>query len=284
MQSDEELGGLSKPQSQGQLVTVRLAELHPHPSFVRNQLTTSPAKLSALAEIGDLAFQEPILIAADRTILDGYARFELARLQGRPVVVCLQYELTEAESLQFLIQRHRRSNGFNDFCRILLALELEPWLRHKAESNQRHGGQHKGLSKLIEAEKVVVQRQIANAAGVSDGNVSKVKQLISKAHPEVLQALRNGEIRIHRAWLWSKSPIQEQPGKLRAKRIEKRLKKTARTLVSRQLAEMSRAPTDPPSPTLADLDNLVSLMSKPESGSIGPITMALIDAPGKAFS
>jgi len=36
--------------------------------------------------------------------------------------------------------------------------------------------------------------------------VSKVKQLLRSAHLDVLQALRNGEIRIHRAWLWSKNP------------------------------------------------------------------------------
>jgi hypothetical protein len=30
------------------------------------------------------------------------------------------------------------------------------------------------------------------------------------AHPELLAALRSGEIRIHRAWKWSKLPAEEQ--------------------------------------------------------------------------
>ena len=66
--------------------------------------------------------------------------------------MCMEYELTERESLYWLLERHRRSSGLNDFIRILLALELEPWLKNKARLNQQIGGQDKGSSKLTEAE------------------------------------------------------------------------------------------------------------------------------------
>jgi hypothetical protein len=49
------------------------------------------------------------------------------------------------------------------------------------------GGQNKGSSKLTEAERLDVRREIAAAAGVSVGNVSKVKRLKVTAHPELLQ-------------------------------------------------------------------------------------------------
>ena len=72
------------------------------------------------------------MITQDRTILDGYERLELARLRGWAALPCIEYELTESEALHWLLQKHRRSNGLNDFSRILLALELEPWFKEKA--------------------------------------------------------------------------------------------------------------------------------------------------------
>jgi len=189
--------------------------------------------LSALAERGDRAFLEPIMITQVRTILDGYARLELARLQGRATLSCIEYELTESEALHWLLQKHRRSNGLNAFSRILLALDLEAGFREKARSNQQAGGQNKGSSKLTEAEKLDVRSEIAAAAGVSVGNVSKVKRLTLTAHSQLLQALRSGEISIHRASLWCRESPERQREELRFYQSERGIKKTIRTLVSR---------------------------------------------------
>ncbi len=57
----------TREDSQGRLVTCRLDELHPHPSYVRHHFAVSITKLSALAEQGDLAFREPLTITRDRT-------------------------------------------------------------------------------------------------------------------------------------------------------------------------------------------------------------------------
>ena len=187
MESTNDTGG---PLGTGQLVTCRLDELRPHSSYVRHHLTVSASRLSALAERGDRAFVEPLMITRDRTILDGYGRWELARLQGRATLPCIEFDLTESEALQWLIQKHRRSNGLNDFSRILLALELEPWFRENARSNQRAGGQNKGSSNLTEASRLDVRSEIARAAGVSVGNVSKVKQLTLSADPNCCRHLR----------------------------------------------------------------------------------------------
>ena len=108
-----------------------------------------------------------------------------------------------------MLQKHRRSNGLNDFNRILLALELEPWLKQQARFNQQFGGQRKGSSNLTEADRLDVRSEIAAVAGVSTGNVSKVRQLASTAHPDLLEALRAGEISIHRASILLRKPEQQ---------------------------------------------------------------------------
>ena len=194
---------------QGHLVTCRVDELRPHPSYVRHQIALPASQLSPLVELGDLVFREPLLITRDRTILDGFARWKLARRQGRLTLPCLEYDLSEAEALHWLLLKHRRSNGLNAFIRILLALELEPWLKEQARLNQRAGGQNRGSSKLTEAHRLDVRSEIATVAGASAGNVSKVKHLTLVAQPAILQALREGEVSIHRASVWLKNPEKQ---------------------------------------------------------------------------
>lgn len=111
--------------------------------------------------------------------------------------------------LLWLIRKHQRSDGLNAFCRILLALELEPWFKAQARHNQQLGGQKKGSSNLAEADRLDVRAKIADAAGVSTGNVTKVKHLASAAHPEVLDALRIGEVSVHQATLWLRRPDKQ---------------------------------------------------------------------------
>jgi hypothetical protein len=53
-------------------VTRPVEDLRPHPSYARHQFTVSASKLSALIEQRDLAFQEPLVISVNGTIIDGY--------------------------------------------------------------------------------------------------------------------------------------------------------------------------------------------------------------------
>jgi len=250
-------------------------ELHPHPSYIRHQVSVSIFQLTVLAEKGDLAFRDPLTTTQDGSILDGYARWTLARKQGRETLLCVQYELDEMEALCWILSSHRPSNGLNAFSRILLALELEPSFREKARSNQQGGGHNKGSSKLTEPETMDVRSEIAEAAGVSVGNVSKVKQLILTVQPELRQALLTGDIRIHRAWGWSKLPSQKQREALWIHQSKRALRKAACALVSQHRPENL--------PSVPDLDNLLRRVSALEHGKRGQICVAIINAPGKTL-
>jgi hypothetical protein len=198
--------GATSDRRSGSLVYYGVDQLRPHPAYASSDIAVSAPILSALIERGDTAFQEPLLIARGRTIIDGYDRWELAKRQGRPTLPCIEYDLSEQEALVWLLQKLRPSRGVNNFCRILLALELEPGLKQHAHANQRHGGLHKGSSNLTEAERLDVRSEIASIAGVFTGNVNKVKQILTDARPELMLALRTGEVSIHRAWGWLKEP------------------------------------------------------------------------------
>jgi hypothetical protein len=261
--------------NRGRLVTCHPDELRPHPSYIRHNLAVPAYQLSAVAELGELAFREPLVITQDHIILDGFARWALARLQSRLALGCIEYEMSEAEALQNLLQRHRRSSGLNDFIRICLGLELEPFLKSKGRAKQQAGGQNKGSSILTKAERLDVRKEIARIAGVSVGNVSKVKQLTTTAHSDIIKALREKELSIHRAWLWSKLSPEEQREKLWLNQSKRGIGKTIRHLLSSHLPKSS-----PLAPRLGDLVKLVSAL---QTGKLGSVRVVSINVPGKAI-
>jgi hypothetical protein len=253
----------------------RVVELRPHPSYIRHQLSVSASQLSALAALGSLAFREPIVVTRNLTIIDGYARFQLAQRQGRETLSCLEYDLTEEEALRWLIQSHRPSWGLNAFSRVLLVLDLEPFLQERAHANQRIGGQHKGSSILTEAQKVDSRSELAAAAGVSPGNIRKVKQLIESAHPMIKQVLKAGEISIHMAWQWRSLPGQQQLEKLEEYRSRRGTNQTSRRLIQKHVARLSPPRLIPP--TLGDL---LKTFTPEGAALLDSIFISEIDTPG----
>jgi hypothetical protein len=260
---------------QGRPATRRVDELRPHPSYERHNLAVSASQLSALAERGDRALQEPIMITRDGTIIDGYARWELAKLKNRPTLPCLEYDLTSEEALQKLLETHRRLNGFSRVPRMLLALDLEPFFREKARANQQLGGQIKGLSILPKAELINVRAQVAAAAGVSATNVAKLKQLLKTVHPKVLQATKVGEVSLHRAWLWRKLPGEEQFAELQRYQSQRGTKRTIHRLIRKHAAKRMPNPA-----TRATLGDLLRPFSTHESRELDLIDIVEINAPG----
>jgi hypothetical protein len=260
-------------ESCGQLVVCRLDELHAHSSWIRHHLTVPAYELSALAARGEVCFRDPLVVTRERIVVDGYARWELARRQGRESLPCLQYELSEHETLEWMLERHRRHKGLNSFTRILLALDLELSLQEEARWNQRRGGQEKGRSVLTQAQRVDVRSKVASAAGVGAGSVTKVKQILATAQPSIREAVQSGEISIHRAWLWSRFSAAQQAEALKRYRIKKGMGKAIRDAVSRCL--LSASPT---SLAVGDLTKLLAGFTTADSNSV---TVIPIRVPGR---
>lgn len=193
----------------GRLITCSVDQLQPHPSLVRLHIVPSSRDLSAAIGQRDHAMKEPLTITQDRHILAGHARWNMARGQGETTLLCLQFDMSEEEALLWLVRRHQRSSSINDFSRIRLAFELEPWFKARARSNQQAGGKMKGSSNLTKADKLDVRSEIAAVAGTSVGNVSKVKRLLQAGSPPLLDALREGEVSIHRASVWLENPEKQ---------------------------------------------------------------------------
>jgi hypothetical protein len=253
--------------TEGRVVTRDPGELRLHPVYVRHQLTVDVYELSVVAELGDLAYREPLLITRERIILDRFALWALARQHGRTTLTCIEYEMSEIEALQYIVQRHRRSRGLNSFSRIRLALELEPFLRTRARANQRSGGRNKGSSNLTKARNLDVRKEIARIAGVSVGNVTKSKQIISTGDPSIIKAVQGGEMTINRAWSLAKNP------KLRLDLNGQGIDKTIRQLITAQVSRKWSILTD-----LGDLSGIAPALQTLEIGSVKVLS---IKVPGR---
>lgn len=251
----------------GRAVLRTVDSLRKHPVYRELNLSVPPEQLARLSSLGSLAFQDPLIVTSEGVVIDGYARREYAEQHGFSTVSCFELDIDEDDALRVILGKHRRSAGWNDYNRIRIASRLKTLVREQAIANQQIGGRLKGLSKLTQAS---VRKEIARAAGVSEGNVSKVAQL-SNADMEVQKALVSGEIRIHRAWLWSRLDHGLQRERLREHRLEK-LKLQVKTMMRNSAG---RRQSKSPVLTLAEFQEKLSAASGstslPESVCIIPV-------------
>ncbi|HTV07695.1 MAG TPA: ParB/RepB/Spo0J family partition protein [Candidatus Aquilonibacter sp.] len=189
----------------GRLESRSVSELQPHPGLVRLGIVPAAQSLSALADRGEAAFVHPLTVTHDGYIIDGYARWALAKAQGRAQVPCVVRTISEGQALVQLLQWQHRSARLNDFNRIRLALGLEEELKVQARLRQQTAGRPKASSEMTKPQPLDVRTEIARVAGVSAGNVTHTKVLLAKAAPEVISDLAGGRIRIGRARKWLKS-------------------------------------------------------------------------------
>jgi len=242
--------------------------LHPHATLERYGIAALQAELNKAARQDDALFHAPIEITASRTILDGYAQWKSALGTKCSRVPCIEYSLTDEQAIEWLLRRHRRRNGWNSYCRILTALQLEPKFKQEALANQIAGGQKKGLSNLTKAAEMHVRRKLAERADVCEAYIDYVKQLRDEAHPDILQALERGEVSIYWAWTLCKLSKPEQRSALEDRMVNKAVRLAFRRPRKRHTASIDR-------------NRVSAALGKILARDAGEITLTVIPISGK---
>lgn len=210
----------------GRPVVRSLEQLRMHHALDELGLIGVVDEINEAARLKDQPVLEPILITRNGTILAGFGRWRLALFEGRREIDCIEYPLSEDESLPFILIHHRPRHGWNAFVRIRLALTLEPYLQQKALENMRAGGKYKGSTNLSKADHIDVRQEIAKIAGTGTGNVGKVRAILLRGHPNIIAALQSDVLKIHRAWKWCKLSKLEQKAEFaryEEERIERKI-------------------------------------------------------------
>lgn len=190
-------------------------------------------ELNGAARLRGQSGPELIFITTSGTILAGFGRWQLALLEQRDQVHCIEYSLDENESLSYILAHHQPSRNWNAFVRIRLALTLTPYFQLKALNNMRIGGKHKGLANLPKADHIDVRQEIARVAGVGSRNVGHVKTILEKAAPRLIEALQNGRLTIHRAVQWCSLSRTQQLEQLTRYNVNRATSKVIRQTIAR---------------------------------------------------
>ena len=254
---------------EARLVYRPAAELRPHPIYLELCGPIPAIRVKQVAQQTE-AMCEPLSVTTDGTILDGLRRWQAAIEQHQPSLPCLEYELTEEEALQFLIARHRTSEGLNAFCRTVLALSLERYFREGAQNIRRTGST---ASNLTNVDRIDVRPDIARVAHVSTGNVTKVKQLLETAIPEVRERLSRGEVSIHRAWQWRTLTAKAQRDAL--------WEHLHRGAIKTTIARLVRGHADAGAPVRSP-DVAAIVLGGLAIFDAADITVGVVDVPGRA--
>ena len=247
--------------------------LRPHPQYHELWGPIASTRVSRVSQqAGPIV--EPLVTTTDGTILDGHARWQVARERQQPSLPCLVYDVSQEEALEIVIQRHRAADGLNAYARILLALRLEPHFRKEiASSGETIIGRGRPSSNLTKRESRDVRQDIARIACVSTGNVTKVKQLVDGVIPAIRERLLRGDVSIHRAWQWRTLSKKAQSDALWAYLNRRGLTTTIRQLVSRHANPLRPADSIDVAPTI--IRGLATC-------DPADLAVAVVDVPGRA--
>jgi hypothetical protein len=185
-------------------------QLRLHPALDDLGWNCAIDELNQAAQRRNQSIPEPVLITTNGTILAGFGRWRLALFEGEHEIHCIEYPLSENDSLQFILTHHQTLHGWNPFVRIRLALTLEPCLQERALENMRVGGRYKGWANLPDVQRIDVRKEVAKAAAVGPRNVTNVKTLLKLGHPRLIKALTDGTLTINGAMQLCKLPQAEQ--------------------------------------------------------------------------
>ena len=181
--------------------------------------------------------------------------------------------MTEEEGLQIVIRRHRTSEGLKrlwpDRAGLGSGAVLPGSQRSAAASAQRH----QASSNLTTVARRDVRKDIAGVAGVSTGNVTKVKQILDSVMPDVRQRLLRGEVSIHRAWQWRTLSVTGQRDALWEHLHHGAIKKT--------IARLVKAHADGHMPVQA-VDVAATVLHGLAMYGPADLTVAVVDVPGRA--
>jgi len=146
----------------------------------------------------NIGLQNPIVMFEGR-VIDGWHRYKACEELGVPFTTV---ELGEDQDPQYyVISTNTRRNQTKAQKAISLS-EVYAWGRHGDNQHKNRKG--------TEYPSSFTSQQIAEEAGVSEKTIKQAKAVITKAVPELINAVKNGEIGLTKAAQIAKLPKSEQ--------------------------------------------------------------------------
>lgn len=136
------------------------------------------------------------LITWNDILIDGHNRYEICNKHGFSFETDEMFFDSREDVLIWIYQNQIGKRNLTDYSRVEVALKLKETIARKAKENQ---GTRTDISSNL-TESIDTRKEVAELAGVSTGNVSKVEYIQSHAPEIAKEALRTGNASINKVF------------------------------------------------------------------------------------
>ncbi len=144
--------------------------------------------------INEIGVQNPITLF-EGMVIDGWHRYSAANELG---MECPTVELGDVDPRDFVLAQNKARRHVTQAQLAMATTAVYEW--------RPNGGNHSALS----AECVKSTKELAEAAGVGVRSIEQAKAVQTKAAPEVVEAVKRGEIGLPKAAAIAKLPKDQQ--------------------------------------------------------------------------
>lgn len=153
------------------------------------------------------------LVLWNSTIVDGHNRYEICKKHNIEFKTIQKDFQNEDFAKLWIIDNQLSRRNLNDYYRGALALEYESTFKKIAKDNQKHSnGRGKKGKPILAGVKGEVRDMLAKMAGISHGNIDKIKKIQAKASEQTKMLLEAGELSINQAYKELDKPAQAYNG------------------------------------------------------------------------
>ena len=156
--------------------------------------------------------RDPLVLWCD-VLLDGHNRYAICQKHGIPFrTVQAQGIESLDDAILWIVNNQLGRRNITDFVRGELALCAKPIIEAKARQRKESTQIRDGFTVMQNSASpaIVTREVVATAANLSHDSISKIEKIKATAVPEVLAAVRSGEISIHAAAKVASLPAAEQ--------------------------------------------------------------------------
>jgi hypothetical protein len=207
-----------------------------HPDIVNVLRPLTTAEYETLEEsLKREGCRDPVVIWKEMGILlAGHNRHEICTRRDMPLRKILISLPDFSAAVEWVIKDQLARRNLTPIERCLLALKLEPAIAARAKAHQRASGG--AVPSKLKEPPIDTLAEVAKIAGVSVGNLSKVKKIEEGATEDVKRRVRNGDLTINAASkrVWALGP--DSPARKSA--IERMRERMGSSGESMQLTEL----------------------------------------------
>ncbi len=148
-------------------------------------------------------------------LVDGHNRYELCRKHGIEFKTIQNTRFASLEDVKlWMIENHLGRRSVSDFQRGVLALRKKEILQARRQAQQaqaaRDASQGEAAAQPAEPAPALSRQALARAARVSSNTLGQIEKIHKAAAPELVRAVKAGDISINAAAAVASLPAQQQ--------------------------------------------------------------------------